>query len=526
MFDSLQSQLGKLLGKREDDPQQTITADQLKVVLKSIEGKYNNLKNENKLYKSKIEEQKNTIAELEKAVSELKAGAASGSTADAGLLTQLESDLDTVRTQLSENQELLANLRAEKLQLQSKLSVQEALVSSLRHEMSELREGHASAASPEDHAKALARVERLEGDKQELQAKIQDLSQRLVESEDAKEDLQPELRRMQEALNEAMQDVEDAKKLAEAALQGKRQAEAERDGVMTRLEPLVDELDQMRDQLEEMETERDALKMGTSALPVLQQELATVREQLAAAVEAQSALQMDKDELKHQTSRQQSELDSLQEQLAAGGPQAAVIEDLETKLMETRGQLDTARSENHVLQERLKEVMAEPAGMNAREKTELEFGIRRLSEELREAALQIASLREAKVKANLDLEEAAAELVELRRQLDDMRRDRNLYRDRLEERRAEGDEMEHVKAQMRELMSEMSRLRTGGVAPAPEQRPTEQPTARPEARPVEPERPRVEPAAEAPRPSSEIASGALARRREMLNKLIGERKQP
>jgi len=210
VFDSLQSQLGKLLGKREDDPQQTITADQLKVVLKSIEGKYNNLKNENKLYKSKIEEQKHTIAELEKAVGELKAGGGPPSPADAGLLTQLEADLDTARQQVAETQELVSSLRAEKLQLQSKLSVQEALVSSLRHEMTELREGHAGAASPEEHAKALAKLDKLEFDNQQLQDKVQDLSKRLIEAEA----IQPELVKQQQALIQAQQDLAEAKATA------------------------------------------------------------------------------------------------------------------------------------------------------------------------------------------------------------------------------------------------------------------------------------------------------------------------
>lgn len=516
MFDSLQSQLGKLLGKREDDPQQTITADQLKVVLKSIEGKYNNLKNENKLYKSKIEEQKHTVAELEKAVAELKGGAMAAGTADAGLLTQLESELDTMRTQMAENQELVSNLRAEKLQLQSKLSVQEALVSSLRHEMSELREGHAGAASPEDHAKALAKVDKLEFDNQQLQEKVQDLSKRLIEAEA----IQPELVKQQQALIAAQQDLAEARKQTENALQAKRQAEVERDGVMARLAPLIDELDGVREQLDTAIAERDALKSADTergdALSSAESELATARELL-------QQLQMDKDELKHQSQRQQTELDSLQEQLTAGGPQAQVVEDLEAKLMDARGRLDQLQGENQALQERLKELMAEPPGMNAREKTELEFQIKRISEELREAGLQISSLREAKVKANLDLEEAAAELVELRRQLDDMRRDRNLYRDRLEERRAEQDEMDMLKAQMRELMTEMSRMR-GGVPERPRQpEPTYQPGPR-----VEQERPRQpEPSrqVEAPKPAG-ANDASLARRREMLNRLIGEKKQP
>jgi chromosome segregation ATPase len=531
VFDSLQSQLGKLLGKREDDPQQTITADQLKVVLKSIEGKYNNLKNENKLYKSKIEEQKNSVAELERAVSELKGGAATGLVADAGLLTQLEADLDAARNQLSDNQELVASLRAEKLQLQSKLSVQEALVSSLRHEMSELREGHAGAASPEDHAKALTKVDKLEFDNQQLQEKVQDISKRLIEAEA----IQPELVKQQQALIAAQQDLAESKQQTETALQSKRQAEVERDGVMARLAPLIDELDTLRDELSNATAERDALKSGvannSTALSAAKAELDATNEQL-------QQLQMDKDELKHQTVRQQTDLDNLQEQLASGGPQGQVIEELEGMLVETRGKVEQMQTENTALQERLRELLAEPPGMNTREKTELEFQIKRQTEELREAGLQISSLREAKVKANLDLEEAAAELIELRRQIDDMRRDRNQYRDRLEERRDEQDDMDQMKSQMRELMTEMSRMR-GTSQPPPRQ--TEQPRQstpraadalrpRNESPRQEPQRQDAPRQPEAGKPAvageANITGASLARRREMLNRLIGEKKEP
>ncbi|MDB5100879.1 MAG: hypothetical protein JWM80_5300 [Cyanobacteria bacterium RYN_339] len=533
MFDSLQSQLGKLLGKREDDPQQTITADQLKVVLKSIEGKYNNLKNENKLYKSKIEEQKHTVAELEKAVAELKGGGGPVTPSDAGLLTQLEADLDLARHQVAESQELVSSLRAEKLQLQSKLSVQEALVSSLRHEMSELREGHAGAASPEDHARALTKLDKLEFDNQQLQEKVQDLSKRLIEAEA----IQPELVKQQQALIQAQQDLAEVKGQGEAALQAKRQAEAERDGVMARMEPLIDELDGLRDQLAAASTERDKLKGSDSersgALDNAVNELVSTKELL-------QQLQMDKDELRNLSTRQQADLENLQEQLASGGPQGQVIEELEGKLVDARTRLEHAQQEGLAVQERLKELMAEPPGMNAREKTELEFQIKRQAEELREAGLQISSLREAKVKANLDLEEAAAELVELRRQLDDLRRDRNLYRDRLESRRDEADEMDNLKAQMRELMTEMSRMR-GAPTQSPRQqereprwepdRPRErQPErhAEPVRRdPVDAPRERAEPPKPEPKANPPLGSEAsLARRREMLNRLIGDKKQP
>lgn len=63
MLDSLQAGLQRLLG-READPLGTISPDQLKAVLKSIEGKYNSLRDENKRLKSVIDGHVETIDRL------------------------------------------------------------------------------------------------------------------------------------------------------------------------------------------------------------------------------------------------------------------------------------------------------------------------------------------------------------------------------------------------------------------------------------------------------------------------------
>lgn len=60
MLDSLQASILRLLG-REVDPLGTITPEQLKAVLKSIEGKYNSLRDENKRLKGVIDEHLETI---------------------------------------------------------------------------------------------------------------------------------------------------------------------------------------------------------------------------------------------------------------------------------------------------------------------------------------------------------------------------------------------------------------------------------------------------------------------------------
>ncbi len=63
MLDSLQASILRLLG-REVDPLGTITPEQLKAVLKSIEGKYNSLRDENKRLKGVIDEHLETIERL------------------------------------------------------------------------------------------------------------------------------------------------------------------------------------------------------------------------------------------------------------------------------------------------------------------------------------------------------------------------------------------------------------------------------------------------------------------------------
>ncbi|MBM3273643.1 MAG: hypothetical protein FJZ00_00715 [Candidatus Sericytochromatia bacterium] len=72
MFDQLSKQLGGLL-KKTDDPLGTITPEQLKVVLKSIEGKYNSLRDDNRRLKLTVEEQRSTLTELESQLAQEKA---------------------------------------------------------------------------------------------------------------------------------------------------------------------------------------------------------------------------------------------------------------------------------------------------------------------------------------------------------------------------------------------------------------------------------------------------------------------
>jgi chromosome segregation ATPase len=501
VFENLQGQLGKLLGgkKGEDDPQATITADQLKVVLKSIEGKYNNLKNENKLYKAKIDEQKATIGELERTVNELRTGSQAGESA---LLTQLEADLESARRQVAESHDTHESLRAEKLQLQSKLSVQEALVSSLRQELAELRDNQASGPTPEDLERLQAELAQAKTKNESLAARLSEVAGQLVDAEDAKQDALE--------LKEALE----AAKAETRSLKGEvKGLEEERDSLRDQLEPVQEELQGLQSRLSALQAERDDLAGEIETLTidkeVLEGAVEALKDQGAKYNEVAAQLQQDKEELRHQIQRQQGDLQRLEEQLAGGGPQAEVIAELEERYMTAKARLDLAVEENALLQSRLQALIDEP-GIGARERTELEFQIKRLSDELREAMVQISALREAKVKAHLDLEEAAAELVELRRQLDDMRRDRNFYRERWEETREEGDSRE-LRNQVRDLMGEVQRLKGDESV----------------RRPIQPQAPGAgsNPLPEPRKGGAEVSGGSLARRREMLNRLIGDQKQ-
>lgn len=74
MSDFLKAIVAKLLGPRDDDPLGEITADQLAIVLKSIEDKYSALNDDNARLKEKVEAQAREIARLNQALSVYERG--------------------------------------------------------------------------------------------------------------------------------------------------------------------------------------------------------------------------------------------------------------------------------------------------------------------------------------------------------------------------------------------------------------------------------------------------------------------
>lgn len=71
MIDALRAVLAKLLGPRDDDPLGSITADQLAIVLRSIEDKYVNLQDENQRLIEKVEAQQREITRLKQALNQV-----------------------------------------------------------------------------------------------------------------------------------------------------------------------------------------------------------------------------------------------------------------------------------------------------------------------------------------------------------------------------------------------------------------------------------------------------------------------
>lgn len=74
MSDFLKAIVAKLLGPRDDDPLGEITADQLAIVLKSIEDKYTALNDDNARLKEKVEAQQREIARLNQALAGYERG--------------------------------------------------------------------------------------------------------------------------------------------------------------------------------------------------------------------------------------------------------------------------------------------------------------------------------------------------------------------------------------------------------------------------------------------------------------------
>jgi exonuclease SbcC len=237
LFDQLGKQLGGLL-KKTDDPLGTITPEQLKVVLKSIEGKYNSLRDDNRRLKLTLEEQRSAMSELETQLAqeraerdrilEQAAGAAGSSGADPEFASPAGEDVEGLRvaiehlegqvrearlahdvaqrefeasrrelTRLAAEREIIttqaADHESEVTALRSRLTASEVLVATLTEEKGRLeaqaadaRDRVAEAGAPELGDGAVAEAGEAARRVAELEGMIRLLETRLEQAEEAR----------------------------------------------------------------------------------------------------------------------------------------------------------------------------------------------------------------------------------------------------------------------------------------------------------------------------------------------------
>lgn len=184
MLDSLQAGLLRLLG-REVDPLGTITPEQLKAVLKSIEGKYNSLRDENKRLKGVIDEHVETIERLRRDLKEARESPAPQA------IALLQQQRDELNAQLEELQRTRAQERAEweaqVAELERKLAEAErhgrdgqeyieALEVRHQQDLMRMREEIARLEAQVSRHAADAEIrDRLDSEKQTLRARVEEL---------------------------------------------------------------------------------------------------------------------------------------------------------------------------------------------------------------------------------------------------------------------------------------------------------------------------------------------------------------
>ncbi|GEM_PF-2217533 len=456
VFDSLQSQFGKLLGKGVDDAGSPITAEQLRVVLQSIESKYNNVKTENTQYKSTIDEQRQVIAELEQSLTVARTTAERQE--GVALIPQLQADLDEARRYFDEQQAKMSALESDRLQLQSKLTVQDTLIGTLRQEVAELRERQAGGAALDELARVNAELSIVRQALQASELRCLGFSERAAEADllnERAERLEAQLQTVQAELLELGGRLESAEQACLAA-------EAERDGLRVRVVPLMEELDVLKGDRQCLLDDRESL---SEQLDAVRAEADAQRTELTALRDELSTLAMDREELLHQVGRQASEIERLQLQQTDAGPQVLVIAELESRLLASREDCERLESDNQALRARLEALAQEPATLSARERTEWEFKLKKLTLECQAAHATIAELRVHRATIEQQQTDSTMAVSVLRQQVEDVRRDRNILRERLAQTRQEQVVQEQVKTERRAALKGLARLREVGGIP-------------------------------------------------------------
>lgn len=178
MLGSLQSQFAKLLGQ-SGDPLGLITPDQLKAVLRSIEGKYNTLRDENKRLKATIADLKEGKESLEVRLKQLREDA------EREPRTQPESDeLVRLRSEYAVVQQAADTLRAE-------LQKAESATDTWRIELHEVRQDSVRLMDELSHATLKLEAARAESD--QVRAELASVRSALAQEQHALQDREQEL---------------------------------------------------------------------------------------------------------------------------------------------------------------------------------------------------------------------------------------------------------------------------------------------------------------------------------------------
>lgn len=318
MLGAFQAQINKLLGPSQD-PLGLITPDQLKAVLKSIEGKYNALRDENKRLKVTISDLKEVTERLEDEGKRYRALAEKEAARPA-------SDPDELVRQRSE----VAIVHQAAESLRAELEKSQAASDALRAELAEAQAAGDALRKELERSEAAGESLRYEFDK--AQAAGDTLRAELAKSQAACDawrielhDVRSDSSRLMDELGEATLNLEAAKgELAEtrSALEAARQAleterstaserEAELAAFQTRAvspiahQLIVRERDQLRAEKAELETR---IKEHAAAVEALRTELDHARHNTQVVVattdikiqERMAALEQEKVALRNQ----------------------------------------------------------------------------------------------------------------------------------------------------------------------------------------------------------------------------------
>ena len=343
MIKDLQATIAGLF-KRDGDPLGAITPEQLKAVLKSIEGKYNALREDNRRLKAVVEEQREALARSGEAPE--PAGEVPGLEQIEVLSRQIEelslqrdaarSDRDTLAARLeqaaTERDVALARLDEDGPDREALLARIDALESSasrvtlLESELAEANEARATAM----------RLSDADAEKLALRAQLAELQEQLAGATGQQDPVAA-------ADSELLFDAERAElERAHEELQGELlQTRQERD----RLQAESDELRQERDRLQAeskdagvaaSDAHAEAMQIAELKLQAVAGQKADLAEQLAVATRRNAELEdqlvsaaHQKTELKEQFEAATARIAELTEELAAARSQIAPREDEE-----------------------------------------------------------------------------------------------------------------------------------------------------------------------------------------------------